>query len=321
MEDVTRYHPSPDQLAVAEAVEDSLTDLMPLARIHGSAEESADVWSSLAGLGVFAIGVSEDKGGAGLGAAEEAFIAIGLGRRIAAPSVYATMGAAHAEVASDKEFQVRRTAAGYRSGKRIIVVQDSQAERCLVRDGAGAAALYQLGNQNSKVLDDTSWLDPICDAGDLGKPLAQLDARQALRLRLLDAAALAGIADTALKMGTEYAKLREQFGRPIGTFQAVKHHCANMAINARCARDQVGFAAVAVDDGRGDAEYQVETAFLVAANAAIDNAGINIQVHGGIGFSDEADPHMLLKRAQLITTLGGGLEAVTERIADIKPIW
>src|SRR6516164_2314163 len=111
MEDVTRYHPSPDQLAVAEAVEDSLADLMPLARVHAKAEESADVWSSLEGLGVFAIGVSEEKGG---------------------------------------------------------------------------SALYQLGNQASKVLDNTSWLDPICEAGDLGKPVAQLDAKQALRLRLID---------------------------------------------------------------------------------------------------------------------------------------
>src|SRR3546814_1614186 len=112
------------------------------------------------------------------------------------------------------------------------------------------------------------------------------------RLRLIDAAALAGIAQAALQMGVDYAGLREQFGRPIGTFQAVKHHCANMAIAARCARDQVSFAAVAIDEGRADAALQVESALFVAGTAAIENAGKNIQIHGGIGFSDEADPHL-----------------------------
>src|SRR3546814_7592323 len=86
-------------------------------------------------------------------------------------------------------------------------------------------------------------------------------------------------------MGVDYAGLREQFGRPIGTFQAVKHHCANMAIAARCARDQVSFAAVAIDEGRADAALQVESALFVAGTAAIENAGKNIQIHGGIGFS------------------------------------
>jgi alkylation response protein AidB-like acyl-CoA dehydrogenase len=171
------------------------------------------------------------------------------------------------------------------------------------------------------VVEENLWLDPLAEIEDLGKPVAEFGKAELLRLKLIDAAALAGIADTALKMGVAYANLREQFGRPIGSFQAVKHHCANMAIAARCARDQVGFAATAIDDNRGDAEFQVESALLIAANAAIDNAGLNIQIHGGIGFSDEADPHMLLKRAQLITAIAGGIEATVERIADIKPIW
>jgi alkylation response protein AidB-like acyl-CoA dehydrogenase len=89
-----------------------------------------------------------------------------------------------------------------------------------------------------------------------------------------------------------------------------------MAISASCARDQVSFAAVAVDDRRGDAALQVECALWVAGSAALENAGKNIQIHGGIGFSDEADPHLLLKRAQLLITLAGGLEAANRRIAE-----
>jgi alkylation response protein AidB-like acyl-CoA dehydrogenase len=148
-----------------------------------------------------------------------------------------------------------------------------------------------------------------------------LEASQILRLRLIDAAALTGIAQAALDMSVAYAGTRAQFGRPIGSFQAVKHHCANMVIGARCARDQTTFAAVAIDDGRDDAALQVECALFVAGSAALDNAGKNIQIHGGIGFSDEADPHLLLKRAQLLVAIAGGLEAANDRISNIKAGW
>mgnify|MGYP002652792017 CR=1 FL=1 len=94
-----------------------------------------------------------------------------------------------------------------------------------------------------------------------------------------------------------------------------------MAIAARCARDQVSFAAVAFDEARDDAALQVESALFVAGTAAIDNAGKNIQIHGGIGFSDEADPHLLLKRAQVYVAVAGGLEAANERIANTKAGW
>jgi alkylation response protein AidB-like acyl-CoA dehydrogenase len=122
-------------------------------------------------------------------------------------------------------------------------------------------------------------------------------------------------------MGVAYAGIRSQFGRPIGSFQAVKHHCANMAIAARCARDQTDFAAVALDEDRPDAALQVECALLVAGSAALDNCGLNIQIHGGIGFSDEADPHLVLKRARLQIALAGGLEAASERIANTQAGW
>jgi 3-oxochol-4-en-24-oyl-CoA dehydrogenase len=135
---------------------------------------------------------------------------------------------------------------------------------------------------------------------------------------VLVSAEAAGAAHDCVDTATAYAKDRLQFGRPIAMFQAVKHHCANMAVAARRACDQANFAAVAVDDQREDAAFQVDCALLVAGTAALENSGKNIQVHGGIGFSDEADPHLLLKRAQLSIALAGGLEAANSRIADSK---
>jgi alkylation response protein AidB-like acyl-CoA dehydrogenase len=91
-----------------------------------------------------------------------------------------------------------------------------------------------------------------------------------------------------------------------------------MAIATRCARDQTSFAAVALAEGRADAPMEIECAFLVAGSSALENAKLTIQIHGGMGFSDEADPHLFLKRARLLIAIAGGLEAASGRIAGIK---
>jgi alkylation response protein AidB-like acyl-CoA dehydrogenase len=313
-----RYHPSADQLSLAGTIDESLTDILPLARLHASQTEPVDVWGQLEEIGIFGISVSEEQGGSGLGAAEEALIAIGLGQRLAAPAVLATIGASHAS--DSAALHGRRVAAGYRHGARNIIVTDPATDLVLLRD-QDSAALYESGSIESTILDGYLWHAELRAAARLGEPLARFDAQAMLRLRLIDAAALAGIARAAQDMGVAYAGIREQFGRPIGSFQAVKHHCANMAMAARCARDQVSFAAIAVDDRREDAALQVESALFIAGSAALDNAGKNIQIHGGIGFSDEADPHLLLKHAHLLIAIAGGLEAANKRIANVKAGW
>jgi alkylation response protein AidB-like acyl-CoA dehydrogenase len=185
----------------------------------------------------------------------------------------------------------------------------------LVRDGAHAS--LHANDMASVALDDQLWHAALLESPrPRTAPLAVFDAAAVLRLTLIDAAALAGIAEQALEMAVAHAAERRQFGRAIGSFQAVKHHCANMAIAARLARDQVGFAAIAIDDARDDAALQVDCALLVAGNAALGNAATSIQVHGGMGFSDETHPHLLLKRARLQLAIAGGLEAATARIAD-----
>jgi alkylation response protein AidB-like acyl-CoA dehydrogenase len=317
----TRYHPSADQLALASTIDESLAALLPLSRLHASYQEDTETWSSLEEIGVFGIGVSEELGGSGLGAVEEALIVMGLGSRLASPGVLATIGAAHVQRnRSAAASHGNRVAAAYRRGDRIIIVDEPGAALVLLRDRDGAA-LHDSRTHTSRVVDDRNWLAALREAPEVGEQLARLDGSQLARLRLIDAAALAGIAEAALEIGVAYAGMREQFGRPIGSFQAVKHHCANMAIAARCARDQTSFAAVALDEGRADAQLQVECAFFAAGSAALDNAGKSIQIHGGMGFSDEADPHLFLKRAQLLIAIAGGLEAANWRIANIATDW
>jgi alkylation response protein AidB-like acyl-CoA dehydrogenase len=304
-----RYHPSPDQVAFADSVAKSLMSILPLSRLHQASEEDVPTWQALHELGLFDIAAPEAQGGSGLGATEEALVVLELGRRAASPAVLATLGASHLAPGEG------RVTAGYRSGARTVFVQDAHASRVLVRSVDGAA-LYPLP-KSSRVLDAQLWSTQLCETAELGAPLAAASPAQVLRLRLLDAAALAGVARAALDMAVAYAGLREQFGRAIGTFQAVKHHCANMALAARCASDQVSFAAIALDDGRADAALQVESALYVAGSAAEGNCGKNIQVHGGIGFSHEADPHLLLKRTRVLLAIAGGLEASLNRLGAL----
>jgi alkylation response protein AidB-like acyl-CoA dehydrogenase len=316
-----QYHPSVDQLALAGTIEDSLTVLLPLSRVHRANEEDFDTWAQLREMGIFAIGLPEVEGGSGLGAAEEALIAMALGRRLAAPAVFATMGAAHAPASPAKPLGGgQRVSSGYRRAGKVVLVNGSAAQTVLVRSSSGAE-LFNSPQGAGRPIDSRLWLGDLREAAALGAPLAKFDDAGVLRLRLLDAAALAGIAQTALDMGVAYAGTREQFGRPIGSFQAVKHHCADMAIAARCARDQTAFAAVALDQDREDAAFQVESAVFVAGSAALENAGKNVQIHGGLGFSDEADPHLLIKRAQLLLSVAGGLEAANDRIANSTTGW
>ena len=318
MNAMTRYHPGRDQFELADALENALGELLPLARLHASHAESEETWNGLTELGLFGLGLSEERGGSGLGAAEEALIVMGLGRRLVAPGVLATMSAAQVLTGSHAD-NVRRTAFAYRHNDRNVAVHESNAELILLRDEAGAALFA--ANPSNRQIDNRNWLGDLRELAEPGEPIARFDAPQLMRLRLMDAAALAGMAAAAVEMAVGYAGFREQFGRPIGSFQAVKHHCANMAIAARCARDQVSFAAVALDDERSDAALQVECALFTAGTAALETTGTNIQIHGGIGFSDEADPHLLVKRAQLHLAIAGGLEASNARIAALAPIW
>ncbi|HEX5145145.1 MAG TPA: acyl-CoA dehydrogenase, partial [Mycobacterium sp.] len=127
--------------------------------------------------------------------------------------------------------------------------------------------------------------------------------------RTLLAAEAVGGAGDCVDTAVEYAKVREHFGRTIATFQAVKHHCANMAVAAESATALAWDAARAADEG-AQAEDQFRLIAAAVADAAfsgyVRNAELNIQVHGGIGFTWEHDSHLHLRRAMTLHALFGG---------------
>jgi len=183
------------------------------------------------------------------------------------------------------------------SGHLADVLLVAQGEDVLVVETAGGGVKTEVPAN----------LDParrIARVTLTGAPAAVLPGARGLLTdlaRLLFAAEATGVAREVTDQASEYAKIREQFGRPIATFEAVKHHCANMLVAAEVATAAVWDAARA---GHGDQlSYTAAIAATEAVPAAVQNAQLNIQVHGGIGFTWEHDAHLYLRRAAAIQSL------------------
>jgi alkylation response protein AidB-like acyl-CoA dehydrogenase len=114
-----------------------------------------------------------------------------------------------------------------------------------------------------------------------------------------------GAAERVLERAAEYARERNQFGKPIGTFQAVKHHCANMAIEVHASRAAVSAASGALDGDATDWPTRAAVTSSYVGPACSDVCALGLKVHGGIGFTWEHDSHLYLKRAKLDEVLFG----------------
>jgi alkylation response protein AidB-like acyl-CoA dehydrogenase len=125
-----------------------------------------------------------------------------------------------------------------------------------------------------------------------------------------------GAAEAVTERTVDYAATRVQFGRPIGSFQAVKHHCANMAIRVSAARAAVDAALVAFDDASGEELLAAAITTSYAGPACAEVCGTAVQVHGGLGFTWEHDAHVYLRRALLDEFLYGSPKWYRRRIAD-----
>jgi len=134
---------------------------------------------------------------------------------------------------------------------------------------------------------------------------------------VLLAAENVGVADFCLAQAVEYAKVREQFGRAIGSFQAIKHKCADMLLLVESARSAAWYAGwlAAQSDMRGELPLAAADAASYCAEAAFSCAAESIQIHGGIGFTWEHDAHLYFKRARANRALLGAPAWWRERVA------
>jgi alkylation response protein AidB-like acyl-CoA dehydrogenase len=133
--------------------------------------------------------------------------------------------------------------------------------------------------------------------------------------RIALAAEQVGAAEMCLDMAVEYAKVRKQFGRPIGSFQAIKHKCADMLMMIESARSAAFYASALAGQGEPDLEEAASSAKAFCSDTFFHCAAENIQIHGGIGFTWEHAAHMYFKRAKAAEVLLGAPSFHRERVA------
>lgn len=333
---------SDDEAMIAGSVRDFLEAELPLARLRPDAKllDAGAVWRGMAGLGWLGVALPEQAGGSGLGIVEEALIQRECGRYLVSPGVLATMLAGHVALHAGDAGLAAAFAAGDAAAALIIdaapAVMDRERDVLAIDRKPDAWLLYWnddgMGLFEPSCLREATEGDPFDDSVTVQSGKLILDSatfwvaaeREPLPLRadVLLAAALVGLASHACDLAVDYAGLREQFGKPIGSFQAVKHRCADMAVRQRLAWYQTCLAALKLQAGADDAQLQVASAKVLAAEAAHENGRAAIQIHGGIGFQAECDVHWFVKRAVLYDQAGGAMARQCERIiAAPRPAW
>ena len=325
--------PSSEQQQIVDSVVDFLKNRCPVERLRKREEPAGATerreWGQFAALGWFGFGLSEELGGVGFTLAEETLAFREFGRFLLSSSVLASsLGAQLAARSGDRALAdailsgASRVALALPAGAagslkigpkvdgalQLIDAQD--AELCVLWNTSAAALVRRSALadiQTVPAMDTSITMERAIAAG--AGVAAWLPAKECplhLHASVLIAAQLSGGAEAARDLGAAYAKIREQFGKPIGSFQAISHHCADMAMRAETAWVQTKFAAIAARDGRADALFQVSSAILLAAEAAFQNATISIRIHGGIGFTADCDVHHYLKRAVMLRQAAGG---------------
>src|SRR5271156_2573260 len=292
-------------------------------------------WGELGGLGLLGLHVPEELGGSGFGLSETLVVAEQMGRYLApGPFVPTVITSAVLAAAGPDDLRKRllpgladgstigaaglggevRHANGAATGKVGVVISGHLADVLLVPAGDDVLVVEKsAGGVQARVpanLDQSRRAARV--TLDAATATVLPGARQLLTdvARAVLAAEAVGVAAETTEQASEYAKVREQFGRPIATFQAVKHHCANMLVAAELATAAVWDAARA---GAGDQfGYTTAIAATLAIPAAVQNAQLNIQVHGGIGFTWEHDAHLYLRRAAAVAAVLDIEQAATD---------
>lgn len=312
-----RFQLTEDQRALKEGVRGLLAARFGRERLRaamegagaaaGEPELDRGLWRELGTAGFFSLRLPEDAGGVGLGLPEAVLAFEEAGRVLLPGPLIATHLAAG-------------VVPGAATGEAVVTVVDGGgvvewlgAADVVRGDAAGAAPmrsvdpLTPLHRVADRAVDgavgravDGASADPDSDGGG---------RTDVLLASLLTAAEQLGTAARVGELAVQHARTREQFGRPIGAFQAVQQLCAGVFVRAEVARAAVYAAAVTVDPA------DIAAARLLADEAAVRGARDCLQVHGGMGFTWEADIHLYLKRAWVRARRPGSVTECEELLA------
>ncbi|WP_369260242.1 acyl-CoA dehydrogenase family protein [Streptomyces sp. R35] len=288
-----------DQRALKRGVRELLTarfgpDELRAAADAGPPDLDRALWRELGEAGFFALRLPESDGGVGLGLPEAVLAFEEAGRVLLPGPLIATHLAAG-------------TVDGAATGEAVVTAVDGVLVEWL--DQADAVRGDVTGAEPLRSVDP---LTPVHRVPAAVLPRADPEAVlvTSLLTSLLTAAEQLGTAARTCELAVQHARTREQFGQPIGAFQAVKHLCAQLLVRVEVARAAVYAAAVTADP------VDVAAARLLADEAAVRGARDCLQVHGGMGFTWESDVHLFLKRAWLRTQRAGGVTESEEMLAD-----
>ncbi|WP_280259911.1 acyl-CoA dehydrogenase [Nocardia abscessus] len=330
--------------AVQESMRGWAASVRPIATMRtGAADFWRAYWPALAEIGIFRVAVAEDAGGAGGSVADLAVLVEQAAHDLVGGPVLATALAnliTTGQLDEDLpcgvglDFVVGSTVSvpaasdgvlltgtwdsvlGAAPGTAVLLpVDHPRGQRwCLVPPDADGLRVEALAP-----LDPSTPLARV-HCADLRVPAERVfvapHAAEDLLVALV-AAELAGLAGWCLETAVEYAKVREQFGRKIGSFQAVKHICAWMLCRTELIRAVAADAAAAVDDGGAELPIAAAIAAAIALDAAVETAKDCIQVLGGIGFTWEHDAHLYLRRATALRQLLGGSAHWRARVTEL----
>jgi alkylation response protein AidB-like acyl-CoA dehydrogenase len=308
-----RFTLSEDQQEIKRTAKDLLGQRSTWEKVRTHAEEGRyddALWEELCSLGWPGIAVSEEHGGQGLGVVELATLLEELGYACAVVPFLGTalagLAIEHAGSEEQKSSWLPRLASGEARGALAT-------PGALSPDAAGADVVVLIDGESATLAEGAEAVDAIDPTRRYGRASGGGEALEgdvaAARDRALVAvsAELVGVAQRALDMTVEYVKERKQFGVPVGTFQAVQHKAAEMLLSAEGGRSATYFAAWAADAEPAQLPGAASIAKAWTSDAGRTATGTAIQLHGGIGFTWEADVHWLFKRAQLDAAfLGGG---------------
>ena len=302
-----------------------LADRYPFERVaeFADSDEGWDPssWQALAELGWIGVSVPEEAGGAGLGFLEEAVLHEELGRALYPGPYFSTVALALPELPAELarpvvEGKARWSAALEPASPGGSLVPDlALVDRVLVvRDGKLVAVAAE--GEQLQTMDSTRRLGRLAE-DSAGEEIGDASALERIRVRAFAALALeaVGIAQRALELSVEHAKTREQFGKPIGIYQAVSHKLADSYALTELARSLAYWAAWCVSEADDEAPLATAAAKSYAGDVAVTVCEYSIQAHGGIGFTWEHPLHRYYKRAQWIQGYGGYPAAQRAEIA------
>jgi len=303
-----------------------LTAACPPALVRAVADAGTDgddaLWQKAVELGWPSLAVAEDAGGAGQGVIELCLVAEEVGRA-AAPGPFAESALVAAAAAGGGAPD--DVVAGLLEGKHKGAVVDAAAPD-LIHAAGSADWLLVLGadvrlapapaTKRRTTIDlSRGW---YAATGPLDGRVLDLDPhRWRDAMTVLTAADALGAGERLLEMTVAYTTVREQFGRPIGSFQAVKHKAADMLITLQGVRAATYRAAMAIDAGAPDASLWASVAKAHAAEGVSEVAGTALQLHGGIGFTWEHDLHLFLRRAKVDEAIWGNASSHHRRVAAL----